>query len=75
MRGCWAVMPAIMIKYFPSAVTKYQLTRLGLRLGLRLGAAFCGVWVWAAQNIEAGRAGPPPVRPAGAQDLTGRHAA
>ena len=26
----------------------YQLTRLGLSLG----AAFCGVWVWAAENLD-----------------------
>lgn len=27
---------------------EYRLTRLGLTLG----AAFCGVWVWAAENLE-----------------------
>ena len=27
---------------------EYRLTRLGLGLG----AAFCGVWVWAAENLE-----------------------
>jgi DNA-binding HxlR family transcriptional regulator len=26
----------------------YQLTRLGMSLG----AAFCGVWVWAAENLQ-----------------------
>jgi DNA-binding HxlR family transcriptional regulator len=28
---------------------EYRLTDLGLGLG----AAFCGVWVWAQQNLEA----------------------
>jgi DNA-binding HxlR family transcriptional regulator len=27
---------------------EYRLTNLGLILG----AAFCGVWVWAAENLE-----------------------
>jgi DNA-binding HxlR family transcriptional regulator len=27
---------------------EYKLTRLGMSLG----AAFCGVWVWAAENLE-----------------------
>jgi DNA-binding HxlR family transcriptional regulator len=28
---------------------EYRLTALGLSLG----SAFCGVWVWAAENLEA----------------------
>jgi hypothetical protein len=24
----------------------------GPKLGLSLGAAFCGVWVWAAENLK-----------------------
>jgi DNA-binding HxlR family transcriptional regulator len=27
---------------------EYELTELGLTLG----AAFCGVWIWAAENLE-----------------------
>lgn len=27
---------------------EYELTQLGLSLG----AAFCGVWIWAAENLE-----------------------
>ena len=45
---------------------EYRLTDLGLSLG----AAFCGVWLWAGDNLARRRASPPGLRRQGGGTLT-----
>jgi hypothetical protein len=51
------------LQHVAHAGTNFQLTRLDpvvppkveyklTELGLTLGAAFCGVWIWAAENLK-----------------------
>jgi DNA-binding HxlR family transcriptional regulator len=38
----------VLLKFFDTLSGEYKLTSLGLSLS----AAFCGVWSWAAENLD-----------------------
>ena len=46
--GRSASMPASACRTSTATSVEYRLTGLGLGLG----AAFCGVWLWAAENLD-----------------------